>query len=67
VGRRVEDHLGAHQDIEWAIARGGEGELFMLQARPVTVKPAEGSQQDASRSAMDRIWSTFGATGAGRR
>jgi pyruvate,water dikinase len=72
VGRRVEDHFGAHQDIEWAIGRDpsgpdGLGELFMLQARPVTVKPAEMAEPDTSRSAMDRVWGTFGATGAGRR
>ena len=72
VGRRVEDHFGAHQDIEWAIARDpsgpdGLGDLFMLQARPVTVKPAEMAEPDTSRSAMDRVWGTFGATGAGRR
>jgi pyruvate,water dikinase len=72
VGRRVEDHFGAHQDIEWAIARDpsgphGLGEPFMLQARPVTVKPAEMAEPDTSRSAMDRVWGTFGATGAGRR
>jgi len=70
VGRRVEDHFGAPQDIEWAIARaatGGLGELFMLQARPVTVKPAARAGPDKSKSAMDRVWSTFGATGTGSR
>jgi pyruvate, water dikinase len=71
VGKRVEDHFGAHQDIEWAIARDasrpdGLGELFMLQARPVTVKPVKRAEPDTSLSAMDRVWSTFGATGAGR-
>ena len=67
IARQVEDHFGAHQDIEWAIARSGDdlGELYMLQSRPVTVKPAEKPQQ-APRSAMERVWSTFGATGAGR-
>ncbi len=46
LGRRVEDHYGAPQDIEWAIARdwpAGEG-VFLLQSRPETVwahrKPA---------------------------
>lgn len=72
VGRRVEDHFGAHQDIEWAIARDasgpdGLGELFMLQARPVTTKPSERAEPGTPRSAMDRVWSTFGATGAARR
>src|ERR671919_987575 len=57
VGRRVEEHFGAHQDIEWAIARApdgtdGLGELYMLQARPVTVKAAQRSEPDTSRSAM---------------
>jgi hypothetical protein len=33
----------------------------------VTVKPAEMAEPDTSRSAMDRVWGTFGATGAGRR
>jgi pyruvate, water dikinase len=72
VGRRVEDHFGAHQDIEWAIARTADGtdrlgELYMLQARPVSAQPAQRSEPGMSRSAMDRVWSTFGATGAGRK
>jgi pyruvate, water dikinase len=33
MGARIEEHYGAPQDIEWAIA---EGELYMLQSRPVT-------------------------------
>jgi pyruvate,water dikinase len=39
LGRRVEDHYGVPQDIEWAIARGqppGQG-IFLLQSRPETV------------------------------
>jgi pyruvate,water dikinase len=58
VARKIESHFGGHQDIEWAIARGG-GELHMLQARPVTVKPAEKAQPP--RSAMDLVMGTFGA------
>jgi pyruvate,water dikinase len=65
VGRRVEGHLGGHQDIEWAIAKGEEpdrpGELFMLQSRPVTVKPAK-PESAAGKSAMDLVMGTFGAT-----
>lgn len=34
--RRVADHLGSPQDIEWAIA---DGHLFLLQARPITALP----------------------------
>jgi pyruvate, water dikinase len=67
VSRRVERHFGGHQDIEWAIARGQDaeelGELFMLQSRPVTVKPSKADTAASQGSAMDRIWSTFGATG----
>jgi pyruvate, water dikinase len=65
VAKRVERHFGAHQDVEWAIARApaGEelGELFMLQARPVTVKPAK-PESAAGKSAMDLVMGTFGAS-----
>jgi phosphoenolpyruvate synthase/pyruvate phosphate dikinase len=69
VARQVEEHFGGHQDIEWAIAREeqGPGELYMLQARPVTVKPAEPRKTVGAGSAMDRIWSTFGASGAAKK
>ena len=36
LARRVEAHEGVPQDIEWALA---EGELFLLQARPITALP----------------------------
>jgi pyruvate, water dikinase len=58
VGRRVERHFGSHQDIEWAIAR--EGELFLLQSRPVTIKRAKAGTP-AQRSAIDLVMDTFGA------
>ena len=35
-GVRIEDHYGSPQDIEWALAGG---ELFILQARPITNLP----------------------------
>jgi pyruvate,water dikinase len=56
VGRRVESYFGSHQDIEWAMARGGG--LFVVQSRPVTglkksdTKPA---------SALSLVMGTFGA------
>ncbi len=57
LGRRVERHFGGHQDVEWAI--DGDGELFVLQSRPVTVAPRrEGA---AGKSAMDLVMGTFGA------
>lgn len=33
LGRHLEEHFGAPQDVEWAIAGG---EVFLLQSRPVT-------------------------------
>ncbi|NHN57762.1 MULTISPECIES: phosphoenolpyruvate synthase [Halorussus] len=33
LGERVEDHYGDPQDVEWAIV---DGEVFMLQSRPIT-------------------------------
>jgi pyruvate,water dikinase len=57
VARTIEGHFGGHQDIEWAIAREG-GELFMLQARPVTVKPS--NEKAPAGSAMDLVMGTFG-------
>jgi phosphoenolpyruvate synthase/pyruvate phosphate dikinase len=57
IARRVEKHFGCHQDVEWAI--DGEGELFMLQSRPVTVAPRR--ESTAGRSAIDLVMGTFGA------
>jgi phosphohistidine swiveling domain-containing protein len=34
LGRRVEAHFGAPQDIEWAL--DAEGEMWLTQARPIT-------------------------------
>ncbi|HWQ01765.1 MAG TPA: PEP/pyruvate-binding domain-containing protein [Gaiellaceae bacterium] len=58
VGRRVERYFGSAQDIEWAIAR--DGELFVLQSRPVTTAPRRG-QEAKPASALSLIMSTFGA------
>ena len=33
LGRRVEDHYGAAQDVEWAVY---DGDIYMLQSRPIT-------------------------------
>jgi pyruvate, water dikinase len=40
LGRRVEEHYGVPQDIEWAITEGaapGESAIVLLQSRPETV------------------------------
>jgi len=58
VGRRVERYFGSAQDIEWAIAR--DGELFVLQSRPVTTAPRR-RQETKPASALSLIMSTFGA------
>jgi pyruvate, water dikinase len=55
---RVQRHFGSHQDIEWAIDRGGE--LFVLQARPVTaVRKPEVSPPPTD--ALSLVMKTFGA------
>jgi pyruvate, water dikinase len=60
VGKRVEKHFGAPQDIEWAF--DPTGDLFVLQSRPVTglAKPEATS---APTSAMSMIFHKFGAGG----
>jgi phosphoenolpyruvate synthase/pyruvate phosphate dikinase len=61
VGRRVERHFGSPQDVEWAIARGGElpSSLYLLQSRPVTATARR--RQAEPTSAMGLLMSTFGA------
>lgn len=61
VGRRVERYFGSHQDIEWAIARGEDRELFIVQARPVTAVANRKKEKPKATSAMSLIMSTFGA------
>jgi phosphoenolpyruvate synthase/pyruvate phosphate dikinase len=61
VARRIEDHYGSHQDVEWAIARGKAlpESLIVLQARPVTTLPER--SPTASASAISLVMDTFGA------
>jgi pyruvate,water dikinase len=60
-GRRVEKHFGAPQDIEWALDQ--DGELFILQSRPVTGLAKQETQATAPTSAMSMIFNKFGAGG----
>jgi len=62
VARRVEGYFGSHQDIEWAIARGGDGaeRLFVVQSRPVTGL-SHGAEPAQPLSAMALVMGTFGA------
>jgi pyruvate,water dikinase len=57
IARRVERYFGGHQDIEWAIAAG---EIFVLQARPVTATGAAPPAPKAPVSALSLVMGTFG-------
>jgi pyruvate,water dikinase len=62
VAGRVERYFGSHQDVEWAIARGGAlpASLFVVQSRPVTALPRPQGPPKAT-SAMALVMSAFGA------
>jgi pyruvate,water dikinase len=59
VARRVEGHFGAHQDVEWALARD-TSELLVVQSRPVTSVPKR-ARKPPPKSAIAAVMSTFGA------
>ncbi|WP_423751178.1 phosphoenolpyruvate synthase [Salinirarus marinus] len=50
LGRRVEDHYGTPQDVEWAIA---DGEVYMLQSRPITTISEEATAESNGGDAGD--------------
>jgi phosphoenolpyruvate synthase/pyruvate phosphate dikinase len=60
VARRVEDHFGSHQDIEWAIDH--DGNLFVVQSRPVTTIGKDKPKQPPP-SALSMVMNKFGAGG----
>ena len=64
VARRIERHYGTHQDVEWAIARSQRlpEALLVLQARPVTTRPAAAAKPP-STSALSLVLGKFGAPG----
>ncbi|QRV17674.1 phosphoenolpyruvate synthase (plasmid) [Haloterrigena salifodinae] len=67
LGERVEDHYDEPQDVEWAIVdsdeqsssgsrtQSGDGEVYMLQSRPITTidEAAETGDVDASKGLTD--------------
>jgi pyruvate,water dikinase len=63
VGRRIERYFGCHQDIEWALPRGENDHVFVVQTRPVTAV-AKKPEQPKAASAMSLIMSTFGVGGS---
>ncbi|QZP37632.1 phosphoenolpyruvate synthase [Halobaculum magnesiiphilum] len=65
LGRRVEDHYGNPQDVEWAIY---EGEVYMLQSRPITTISDSTGDAGTTPSNTERAAATNGgvdADGAG--
>jgi pyruvate,water dikinase len=61
LGKRVEEHFGSHQDIEWAIAGGEQPATFVLQSRPVTTAPKREAEPGRRQSAIAMVMGTFGA------
>jgi pyruvate, water dikinase len=66
LGRRVEEHYGAPQDIEWAITDGaapGASSVVLLQSRPETVwarRRGAGPLATAKPSAVDHVFEHLG-------
>ncbi|GAB7094374.1 pyruvate, water dikinase [Halolamina litorea] len=50
LGERVEDHYGQPQDVEWAIV---DGEVFMLQSRPITTIDDEDAELEEERETAE--------------
>jgi len=55
-GVRLERHYGAAQDVEWALTRGAEPTLVLLQSRPITTgRVAKGPVAKALPSQTDYV------------
>ena len=61
IARRVENHYGRPQDIEWALERDS-GDILLLQSRPETVWSAKDAAPIARASQDPRlhVMSIFG-------
>ncbi len=53
LGRAIERHFGAPQDIEWAWAGG---ELFVVQARPITALPPPAARRGRAEQFGPRLF-----------
>jgi pyruvate,water dikinase len=58
LGARVEDHYGTPQDVEWATV---DGEVFMLQSRPITTIDDSATGVDPAADANGGATATGGA------
>lgn len=52
LGLEVEEHFGAPQDVEWAMA---DGKTWLVQTRPITTMPAPTSREATSTPAAGRV------------
>jgi pyruvate,water dikinase len=60
LGKRIERHRGAPQDIEWAVDQGGQ--VRVLQVRPETVwsrRPAQSVVGSGGAKGVDRVLAKF--------
>lgn len=68
LGKRIERHRGAPQDIEWAV--DDRGAVHLLQVRPETVwsrRPPPTVSESEPGSGLDRVLSRFTTPGGGGR
>lgn len=66
LGKRIEKHRGAPQDIEWAVSETGA--VRILQVRPETVWSSRPAEQvvATTRSPIDHVLARFSGTGVAR-
>ncbi|WP_411715748.1 phosphoenolpyruvate synthase [Natronomonas sp.] len=72
LGERAEDHYDEPQDIEWAIAdsespsssrtQSGDGDVYMLQSRPITTISEEAVEEAATDGNGDVLVQGLGAS-----